>query len=428
LALVAAAPTPQAAGLDHLIVDAGRFLLRNSAEGTFDLAENLRSIGDAYGASVETLVTMEGLVVVIDHPDAKQTTAVIHAQPSLERLDQLRRFKALHTRILAGGLSVTEAQDAMTAIETSPDPYRWPVRFVGVLLLTVGFAPSMQATWKELIDALILGLVMAAIFVIGETQRSLSTMLPLVGAIGVSVVGFSVLNISHAPGGPVLVMIPALFVMIPGDFLCASAAEIAVGHFSVGTIRLVQSLFILLQLAAGVLIGAAVCGVPTTRLIATSTINDLPWIIIIVAWIPFALGVVFTFSADMADIGWIIAFVYVAWGVQLGIGWVAGETVGTFVAAVVLSFGGRLLSAPDHRPPGLVMIIGGVFVLTVGSVALRGITTLAGGDHVKSFHDMASFAKIAGALTFGLIVGTAAGVAVLARNNREISQALANER
>jgi uncharacterized membrane protein YjjB (DUF3815 family) len=218
-------------------------------------------------------------------------------------------------------------------------------------------------------------------------------------------------------------MVPALFVMIPGDFLCAAAAEIAVGQFTVGTIRFVQSFFVLLQLAGGVVIGAALSGAGTSSLMGASTISNLPWVLTALAWIPFTLGMALTFCARMRDLGWLLFGVYLAWGVQL-LGTIAfGDIAGTFLSALVLSFTGVLLGASAKRPPSLVIILGGVFVLTVGSMALRGLTTMAGGHLLESFHDMVTFTNIAGALTFGLIIGTTAGIATLRRSVASVADA-----
>jgi len=42
-----------------------------------------------------------------------------------------------------------------------------------------------------------------------------------------------------------------LFVLIPGDFLCAATAEIAVGQLTPGAVRLAQAAFTLVEIAAG---------------------------------------------------------------------------------------------------------------------------------------------------------------------------------
>ena len=416
-------PAP-ARDVDLLITTSAHFLLRNSAEGTFDLESNLRQIGEVYGAEVAALVNMEGLVVVITHDDGSERTCVVHAEPSLERLDQLSQFKVLSQRIEAGELSAAEAVVQLQALQQTPDPYPWWLRLLGVALFAAGFAPSMQATWGELGAALLLGTVTAVCFLVAERLHALRVLLPLLAAVAVSVVAFTCLDVTHAHGGPVLVMVPALFVLIPGDFLCAAAAEVAIGHLTVGTIRLAQSVFILLQLAGGVIIGAAVSGVGTHALIQGSTTSNLPWVLVVLAWIPFTIGLSLTFCARLRDAWWIGLFVYVAWGVQLGGTWLIGDAGGTFLAAAVLCAAGTILGHHPRRPPSLIIIIGGVFVLTVGSMALRGLTTLAGGDVVTSFHDMGTFCRVAGSLTFGLIVGTAAGIAWLRRRDADVAVAV----
>ena len=421
-------PAPPQDDVTRLVRSAGTFLLRNSSEGTFDLHTILQRIGGAYGCRVEAMVTMEGLSYVITYPDLHQRTGVLHAQPSLERLDLVSEFKALEARITSGALTAREAVDALDALESSGPPYTWWMRFLGVVLFAVGFSPSMQANWHEVAMTVVLGAVMAAVYLIGERTKMIRTMLPLLASAAVALVGFAVLHVEHAHGGPVLVMVPALFVMIPGDFLCAAAAEISVGQFTVGTIRLVQSTFVLMQLAGGVLLGAALSGAGVASLLDSSTVNNLPWIATAVAWIPFTVGMALTFCARVRDVGWLMLGVYVAWGVQLATTWSFGETAGTFAAATALTLLGVLVGSNPKRPPSLVIILGGVFVLTVGSMALRGITTLAGGHLLESFGDLATFIKVASALSFGLIVGTSIGVAVLRSIRPPVAQAISAER
>ena len=87
-----------------------------------------------------------------------------------------------------------------------------------------------------------------------------------------------------------------------------------------------------------------------------------------------------------------------------------------------------LIADDPDRPPSLVVILGGVFVLTVGSMALRGITTLAGGHLLESFHDLSTFARVAGSLSLGLIVGTSIGMLVVRRSSPLAAAELAAER
>ena len=188
--------------VDRLVRSAGRFLLRNSSEGTFDLDVTLRGIGDAYGVLVEAFITMEGLSFVVTHADGHQRTGVIHAQPTLERLDQMSEFKELVARITSGALTAGQAGDALEHLEASRPPYPVWARFIGVVLFAAGFAPSMQANWRQVGGSVILGAVMAVVYLVGERLEVLRTILPLVAATAVGVVGFGLLHEAHAHGGP----------------------------------------------------------------------------------------------------------------------------------------------------------------------------------------------------------------------------------
>jgi hypothetical protein len=81
-----------------------------------------------------------------------------------------------------------------------------------------------------------------------------------------------------------------------------------------------------------------------------------------------------------------LLLVYLAWGVQelvLAHSLVVpqeGETGATgaaFIAAAVLAFAAGVLEQFRNLPPRGVTILAGFFALTVGAVALRGLTLLA---------------------------------------------------
>ena len=99
-------------------------------------------------------------------------------------------------------------------------------------LFAIGFAPGVQQTWREVAAAAFLGAVMGLMFIAAEWVGGLRVLLPIVGTLVVAILAFEVFNAQHAPGGPVLLMIPGLFILIPGDLLCAATAEIAVGQFT----------------------------------------------------------------------------------------------------------------------------------------------------------------------------------------------------
>jgi len=331
-------------------------------------------------------------------------------------------------RILSGDLSAAAARTELKGLESSRDPYPWWLRILGATLFAIGFAPGVQQTWREVGAAALLGAVMGVIFVAADWAGGLRVLLPIVGTLVVAIVAFEVLHAQDAPGGAVLIMIPGLFLLIPGDLLCAATAEIAVGQYTPGAVRLAQAAVTLFQLAAGVIIAAELTRVGLTALSQPSAPgHSLPDWLIVVAWIPFTIGLALTFNARMRDVPLMLVLVYLAWGVQelvLAHSLVVpeegetGATAAVFVAATVLAFAAGMLEQFRDLPPRGVTILGGFFALTVGAVALQGLTALAGNPRVQGFNDIRDATSESIALTLGLIAGAAPAAAIAAYRRR----------
>jgi uncharacterized membrane protein YjjB (DUF3815 family) len=147
----------------------------------------------------------------------------------------------------------------------------------------------------------------------------------------------------------------------------------------------------------------------------------------VVAWIPFTFGLAWTFNARMRDVPWMLLLVYIAWGVQelvLAHSLVVpqegetGATAAVFLAAVALAFAAGVLEQFRDLPPRGVTILGGFFALTVGAVALRGLTALAGIPRAQGFNDIRDAAAETIALTLGLIAGAVPAAAIAAYRRR----------
>jgi uncharacterized membrane protein YjjP (DUF1212 family) len=416
------------ADVDRLLSGLTRFLLFHSAEGAFELRDTVRGVGRTYGAQAEILAVAEGAVLTVRHSDGSVYHDTVRVGPELTRLDLVSKAKFLVDRILAGQLGPAAACGELTGLEASREPYPWWLRFIGVTLFAVGFAPGVQQTWREVGAAAFLGAVMGLMFIAAEWVSGLRVLLPIVGPLVVAVVAFEVLHAQDASAGPVLLMIPGLFILIPGDLLCAATAEIAVGQYTPGAVRLAQAAVTLVQLAAGVMIAAELTGVGVKALSAPPPPgHSLPGWVIVVAWLPFTVGLAWTFNARMRDVPWMLLLVYLAWGVQelvLAHSLVVpqegetGATAAVFVAATALAFAAGTLEQFRDLPPRGVTILGGFFALTVGAVALQGLTALAGNPRVQGFNDIRDATSETVALTLGLIAGAVPAAAIAAYRGR----------
>lgn len=397
----------QTGDINRLLTRLTEFHLLNSAEGAFELRDSVRRAGLAYGVRADLLAIAEGAVLTIRHPAAPSYTETMRVVPELSRLDRVADCKFLVDRIIAGELAADEADRELAVLQRRESPYPAWLRIVGVAMFAAGFAPSVQATWREVGYSIVLGAVMGVLFVAAEKLTGLRSLLPIVGPFVIALVAFNVLHAHRAPGGPLVLMVPAMFVLIPGDFLCAATAEIAVGQLTPGAVRLAQAAFTLVELAIGVVIAAEVSGVSPDALFDSVVPPVLPFWLVAASWVPFTLGLVLTFSARMRDLPWILGLTYLAWFAQLGITRWVGPTAGTFAAALLLAAAAGALERSPRNPPRLVLIIGGFFALTVGALALRGLATLDGDHTIQGLNDLRDAISLTVALTLGLIVGAA---------------------
>lgn len=138
------------ADVDELLRRLVRFLLRNSAEGAFELQPVIRAVGKTYGVRADVLIIVEGAVVTVSHADGSQYTAIVRVAPELARLDLVSESKLLVNRIIAGELSARAAGQELSDFQARRDPYPAWLRCFGVVLFAAGLAPSVQATWREL--------------------------------------------------------------------------------------------------------------------------------------------------------------------------------------------------------------------------------------------------------------------------------------
>ena len=95
-----------------------------------------------------------------------------------------------------------------------------------------------------------------------------------------------------------------------------------------------------------------------------------------------------------------------------------GATAAVFVAATVLAFAAGALEQFRNLPPRGVTILAGFFALTVGAVALRGLTLLAGNPRIQGFNNIRDATEETIGLTLGLITGAVAAAAIAAYRRR----------
>jgi metal-sulfur cluster biosynthetic enzyme/uncharacterized membrane protein YjjB (DUF3815 family) len=264
-------------------------------------------------------------------------------------------------------------------------------------LFSVGFGISVQGTWQEVGVSAVTGLLVGLLVVAGSRSPRLAAASPFLASVLVSAVVLELFQHTTLEGGPIQLIIPALFYFIPGDAITAGALELAGNRITAGASRLVYSLVVLLVLAFGALVATVIVQVPEHALFDVTVQGNLGLLWTWGGWVLFALGVMFAFSMAVEDFPWALALVLLtAAAAELGTH-AFGDPVGTFVGALVMTSVALLLGRFRALPPPFVLYLGAFYVLTPGSHGLRGIESWIGGDPIQ------------GVTSLGTMVGPADG-------------------
>lgn len=395
-------PTEDTQATFEVLRRLAQVLLANSGEGVTLVESEVHRAAAALGTEVQLLVLPEQLVLGRNRESAGRVV-VVHGVPGIARLDRVSAVRDL-VNGLEGGMPASAALQRLDEIASAPPPLGAWARVLGVVLFAGGFAPSVVATTSEVVAAVVLGVVMG-LMLVAVDGRAAEALLPAVSAAVLTAIALAVMPGIVDLAGPVLVVIPALFVVLPGDTLSAGAGELLAGRITSGTGRLVWSFLVLAQMVVGIVAATEVVGPGLEALTEQEVPAQLPFVVVLLAWIPFTAGLGLVFRARVSDLGWVLAGVLGTFLVQQAVTRAVGDVTGTLVAGAVLGAYATWVSLRGHRPPRLVIALGGFFVLTVGALGLRGVTALVGGQPITGVENLVDFLLQVPTVALGIGIG-----------------------
>jgi uncharacterized membrane protein YjjB (DUF3815 family) len=181
--------------------------------------------------------------------------------------------------------------------------------------------------------------------------------------------------------------------------------ELALGRIVPGSTRLIWALFLLIQLLLGILVAAEITGKGVHALSDGSAESNLPFWIVAAGWIPFTIGLAWTFNAPVNAIPWMMPLVLGTFLIQRGADELTGIIASTVVAGIALGFVATILSRPPGRPARLLLFLGGFFVLRVGALGLRGLTALVAGDSTDADKDLLNLVLLVPTIGLSIALG-----------------------
>jgi uncharacterized membrane protein YjjB (DUF3815 family) len=318
-----------------------------------------------------------------------------------------QELKCLLADIYAGKLSVSEAREALKKLDDKEPPYSPFLVWLGVVIVSIGFAVDIVGTWEGMLWAGITGIVTGLAFVAADRVPGFGKVAQLVATAASGIIVMIAFKFGWTAATPGLLLIAANFVFIPGDSISTQAFELAEGRWSAGVDRLFYSIIMLVLMVTGAFLAAAVTGTAVGELFPSGPHDTFAWWAAYPGRFVFVIGILLAFHMSTKHFLPAIVTLWIVTAVAQVSSMAYGEVAGTFFATVV----GMILALWQARKPrsipAFVLMIPVIFALSPGSHGLRQLETWLSGETITGVHDLTTLVSILLAIAMGMVVGRA---------------------
>ncbi|TMN87131.1 hypothetical protein CWB72_16920 [Pseudoalteromonas phenolica] len=308
----------------------------------------------------------------------EEYTHVARVEPGDHDLGSLADTDDVVTRMLAGELTIEEADANLETIDTNKNPYNhW---FTGFAFMVSGsaFAMLMGTSWNDVFWS---GIISAIVFLFvlwsGRSKRVTHMLEPLV-AIGAAIAACAVSSYIDPGVNIRLVILSSIIVFIPGLALALGFAELSARHLVSGTARVMDAIMLLFKLYfgafLGISIGFALFG--KTDFIQPEALPK--W----TAWLAVLLlcgSLIIIFRTKLKHASWSVASGFIAYAASISAAVYFDYSIGAFVGAFAVGVFSNLFNRVVDAPASIVAMQG-LIVLVPGSKTYIGLNSLIEGQ------------------------------------------------
>jgi uncharacterized membrane protein YjjP (DUF1212 family)/uncharacterized membrane protein YjjB (DUF3815 family) len=393
---------PDASEVRGLLSELSRLLLKWSWEGVVGYEEIVERVGRTYGYD-DTVVMMEAQSATIELDG--RMTFVKGGIPGFPPMAHTQVLKNILADIYARKLSVTETREALKKLRDKEPPHSPFLVWLGVVIVSVGFAVDVVGTWEGMLWAGITAMATGLVFVAADRVSGFGKIAPLVATLASGIIVMLAYKFGWVAAAPGLLLVSSTFVFIPGDSISTQAYELAEGRWSAGVDRLFYSIIMLVLQVTGAFLAIALTGTAVAELFPTGPHDAFAWWAAYPGRFVFVIGILFTFQMSWKQFTPVIITLWIVTAVAQLSSMVYGEVAGTFFATIV---GTTLALWQARKPrsiPAFVLLIPVIFALSPGSHGLRQLETWVSGQTISGVTDLTTLATTLLAIAMGMVVG-----------------------
>ena len=320
------------------------------------------------------------------------------------RLDQAAEVRTIRHRLLQSTLTVSQATEELLNLRSRPPRYPEWLANLGWIAIAVGIALILQPGGANVAFAAVGGVVVVALFRLGQRYNLIATLLPALAAFLLACGVFAAAN-ADLLDGPLRTLLPPLAVLLPGALIVTAMSELVAGDMVAGASRLTFGLVQLLLFTLGIVAAIHVVAVPATDL-TNIRVDTLGWWAAPLGLILISVGIGVLESPPVRLLPWITVVLVLAFAAQSFGQHVGGAVLGSFLGAVAASLGSSLVEAVVPNLPRLVIFLPAFWLLVPGSLGLLSATALIANPDGGGAN-AAGVASVVCAIAAGLLVGAA---------------------
>jgi len=389
-----------------LLRELSQQLLAWSWEGVVGYEEMVERVGRTYGYE-DTTVAMEAQLAMIKLEADEEMTFVKGGIPGFPPMAYTQTLKDLLADIYSGKLSVAEARKSLKALHDKEPPYPPFLNWLGVVIVSIGFAVDVVGTWEGMLWAGITGMATGLAFVAADRVAGFGKIAQLVATFASGVIVMLAYKYGWTAAAPGLLLISSTFVFIPGDSISTQAYELSEGNWSAGVDRLFYSMIMLVLQVTGAFIAIALTGTAVAELFPSGPHDAFAWWAAYPGRFVFVIGILLAFNMSLKQFVPAVVTLWIVTAVAQVSTMAYGGVAGTFIAMTVGTILALWQARKPRSIPSFVLLVPIVFALSPGSHGLRQLETWVSGEKITGVHDLTTLVSVLLAIAMGLVVGRA---------------------
>ena len=315
-------------------------------------------------------------------------------------LTKLPLLDEIVDEVVAGNLSIAEAESRLKEVDKAADPYGNGIVALAYVALGAGIAGLFSGSWLDIVFSALLSLIV--FFMVWQSGKKgdwVADMIPFSTALvagGLAMIAkhtFTELNY-------VLVTLSAIIVLVPGYSISMGIAEILNNHVVSGLTNLVNGLVYLFKQFIGAWLAFSIVSVIWATPTASANPIDPIWLWILVPAI--FMGLIIVFQTAPRYVIWAFVCSAIGYlGVQYG-GDLMGSNMGNLIGATMVGMFANTWEWKAGKP-GSIVLLPAITILVSGSIGFRGLVATAQGNTAGTGQFLDMF-LIAITLTAGLVI------------------------